>query len=154
MWKCLHILLPGVKVMSLVTLWILEEQLIFPDWLQSEVPTSINSHACLCASVRVCPKMTRLLAKVERWTAVSVLLGIINKVQSYAGARGSLLNYKKKVQFISCGISSQMTTLLVVQQPWQRSTTRKGVCVFACVCVYVCVSTCVYVCMCVFARNA
>ena len=154
MWKCLHILLPGVKVMSLVILWILEEQLIFPDWVLSKVPTSINSHACVCACVRVCQKMTTLRGNLERWTAVSVLLGIINKVQSYAGAGGTLLNYKKKVQFISCGLSSQMTTLLVVQRPWQRSTTRKGVYVFACVCVYVCVSTCVYVCICVFARNA
>ena len=44
-------------------------------------------HACMCVYVRVCvKKMTRLLTKLEPWTAVSALLGLISKVQSYARA--------------------------------------------------------------------
>ena len=38
-------------------------------------------------------KMIRLLAKLEPWTAVSALLGLISKVQSYARAWGTLLIY-------------------------------------------------------------
>ena len=40
---------------------------------------------CVCVYVRACvKKMTRLLAKLEPWTAVSALLGLISKVQSYS----------------------------------------------------------------------
>ena len=43
----------------------------------------------------VCQKMTRVLAKLEPWTAVSAYLGLISKVQSSAGARGLLHTYNK-----------------------------------------------------------
>ena len=40
-------------------------------------------------------KMTRLLTKLEPWTAVSALLGLINKVQSYDKAWGTLFIYNQ-----------------------------------------------------------
>ena len=40
-------------------------------------------------------KMTRLLTKLDPWTAVSALLGLINKVQSYDRASGTLFIYNQ-----------------------------------------------------------
>ena len=40
----------------------------------------------LCVCVCVCQKMTRLLAQLKPWTAVSAFLGLISKVLSYVEA--------------------------------------------------------------------
>ena len=47
---------------------------------------AIASHQHSDRKSPMCQKMTRLLAKLEPWTAFSALLGLISKMQSYARA--------------------------------------------------------------------
>ena len=42
---------------------------------------NIKMLVCVCVCVCVCQKMTRFLAKLEPWTAVSVLFDLISKVE-------------------------------------------------------------------------
>ena len=100
-----------------------------------------------CVRVYVWAKsMTRLLAKLELWIAVSTLLRIINKVQSYAAASETLLNYRIcTVHQLGAKFTNDHSTGCAATMETKHHKKAPG-----CVCVRVCVRMCVYMCVCVY----